>query len=243
MAPIDSAVAINSPTDEAFTGRDEPTKLAPPGWRVAAGSDTERIWGWCIASFDLTLSGMTQYRGPRRLTKLIPGAAVGVATLLASLTVATPAAAAVRTFHDRAGDTGVRADITTVRVSNSDTRVAVAARVGRINFEDFFTFWFDTVPANAGPEYKVVVFPNSDGITLKRLGSFGASGTTVSCGGLRAQADAFGEDLVRVSVPRSCMRNPGAVRVSLRARYKFPERTIADWAPAERAFFGSVAQG
>ena len=177
-------------------------------------------------------------------THLVRGAAMAAASVLTTLAVALPAHADSRVFADRAGDTGNAADITTVKVANGSGdghRVAVRADVGQLRIGDYYTFWFDTVSSNPGPEYKVVVYPNSDGIGLQRLNEFGEQGTAVRCDGLRATADAFAEDVVRVSVPRSCMNYPGAVRVSLRARFLDDGHRIVDWARAERQCFSWVA--
>jgi len=176
-------------------------------------------------------------------THLRRGAAVGAASLLTTVAVALPAQADTRTFTDRAGDTGTGADITWVKVANGSGgghRIAVRAEIGQLGIEDFFTFWFDTASLDAGPEYKVVVYPNSDGIQLRVLDEFGEKGRGVRCEGLRARADAFGPDEVSVSVPRSCMGYPGKVRVSLRGRYVDDGHQVRDWAPAERKFFDWV---
>jgi hypothetical protein len=171
------------------------------------------------------------------------GTAVAAASLILTLTAALPAYADTRTFHDRAGETGTSADITEVKVANGSGgghRVAVRAEVGKLEVEDFFTFWFDTRPSNAGPEYKFVVYPNSGLTHLRRIEEFGEMGTAVRCDGLRAAADAFGPDVVSVSVPRSCLHYPDEVRVSLRGRYVDDGHQVTDWAPAERQFFGWV---
>lgn len=167
---------------------------------------------------------------------------VGVA-MLASLAVLAPAHAETRTFDDRTGDTGVQADITTVRVSNGPKRVKVQVAPGRVLGGDSFTFWLDTQPKNAGPEYKIGVVANSDAFGLVRVGGFGQRGTPVACDGLRATADQFAPERVAVSVPRSCLGKPGKVRVAVRARYHEDGPDVVDWAPAKRKFFGWVARG
>ena len=162
--------------------------------------------------------------------------------LLASLTALPSAEADVRRFRDAAGDTGLPADLTTVRVDNGADTVEVKARPGRVGFEDLFTFWLDTRPKNPGPEYKVVVVPNSDSFGLLRVDAFGQQGTPVPCDGLRATADNFTPEWVSTSVPRSCLRHPGKVRVAVKARYTDGDTSVVDWAPAKRTFFGWVAR-
>jgi hypothetical protein len=170
------------------------------------------------------------------------GAAVVGLTLMASLTALQPAYADTRRFTDRAGDTSLPADITTVRVSNGAELIKVAIRPGRVEFEDQFTFWLDTRPKNAGPEYKVGVLPNSEAFGLLRVGAFNEQGTPVRCDGLRATADHFTPEWVSISVPRSCLRHPGKVRVAAKARYTDGDTTVVDWAPAKRKFFGWVGR-
>lgn len=175
---------------------------------------------------------------------VLRGAAVAAASLLTSLAVMLPAQADTKTFRDRAGDTGTSADMTTVKVANGSgggARLAVRAKVGQLTIFDFYTFWFDTASLDAGPEYKVVVNPDSDGIQLRVLDEFGNKGRVVRCDGLRARADTSGPAEVSVSVPRSCLGDPGKVRVSLRGRYLNDGHQVTDWAPRERKFFGWVA--
>jgi hypothetical protein len=168
-------------------------------------------------------------------------AVVGV-TVLASLAALPPAQADTRRFHDRAGDTSLPADITTVRVSNGADLVKVAIRPGRVDFGDSFTFWLDTRAKDPGPEYQVGVLPNSDAFGLVRVGAFGEQGTPVLCEGLRATADVFTPAWVSISVPRSCLHGFGKVRVAVKARYDNGGTSVVDWAPAKRKFFGWVAR-
>lgn len=146
-----------------------------------------------------------------------------------------------RTFYDKAGDTGVRADITKVRVTNGEN-IKVAVRPGRLKIGDYFRFWLDTRPKNAGPEYLVEVYPNSDGFGLARVDAFGDKPRPVRCDGLRATADIYAPDWVSISVPRSCLRDPGKVRVAVRGSYQYSGGRIVDWAPAKRQFFAWVAR-
>jgi hypothetical protein len=180
-----------------------------------------------------------RHRTPSRVSRA--AAVVGV-TVMASLTVLQPAHADTRRFSDRAGDTSLPADITTVRVSNGAERLTIAIRPGRVELGDDFTFWLDTRAKNPGPEYKVGVVPNSDAFGLVRVDAFGERGTPVPCEGLRATADAFTPEWVSTSVPRSCLHDFGRVRVAVKARYANGDTSVVDWAPAKRKFFGWVAR-
>lgn len=175
-------------------------------------------------------------------SRRVRGAAVIAVTLLASLTALPPAHADTRRFTDPAGDSGLPADVTTVRVNHTADLVEVAVRPGRVGFEDYFTFWLDTRPNNVGPEYRVGVRPNSDDLGLSRVGAFGEQGRPVTCDDLRATADHYAPSQVSISVPRSCLGDPGKVRVAVRASYSDGDARVIDWAPARRTFFGWVAR-
>lgn len=176
--------------------------------------------------------------------KLLRRAALAAsAVVLASTALASPAFADLRTFRDAAGDTGSARDLTRVRVNNGadgGTRVRVAAHVGDLNLLDATTFWLDTAGLDAGPEYKVVVLPNTDGMALEVVDTFRDDGRRIRCRNLVARADAGGRDVVSISVPRLCMGGPGRVRVSVRTRFVSATPDIVDWAPRRQAFFGWV---
>jgi hypothetical protein len=204
-----------------------------PGRGARAGADVDR---GALTSPDVAHGERHRRRAARRAAAVV---AVGV---LASLTALPPAQADTRRFADRAGDTGLPADLTTVRVSNGAEQITVAARPGRVEFGDRFSYWLDTRPRNRGPEYEVRVTPNSDDFGLLRVGAFGEQSTPVTCDGLRATADHLAPEWVTITVPRSCVRHPGKVRVAVQARYADGDGTVVDWAPKKRTFFGWVAR-
>lgn len=151
-----------------------------------------------------------------------------------------PAAADSRTFRDSAGDTGgAPSDITKVVVTNgadAGRRVVVTAHVGNLAPTDSARMWVDTRPADAGPEYRMTVIANSDGVHLRRVETWTGDGHAVHCPGLRALADGYGKDIIRFSIPRACMDKPGPVRVGLRGRFPYASRVVIDWAPGWRQF-------
>lgn len=168
------------------------------------------------------------------MKRLIRGAAVAAASALASVGLIPQASADTSTFHDPAPR------ITTVKVYHSSSIVKVKVNVGAYELGSNFKFWLDTDPSNPGPEYRTTVYPNSDGITLRKVEDFGQSGTEVPCDGFKASADAFGSSYVSIWVPRSCLGDPGKVRVSTRASYEVPGPNTVDWAPGKNAFYGWV---
>lgn len=189
---------------------------------------------------------MTRVRTARpTLLRVLRLALVGVTTGALLGATAVPAHADVRTFRDRRGDTGVAADVTRVRVDHGGaggSRVVTTARVGDLSVGDVITFFVDARARSNGPEYVTRVRPNAAGPVLRRIDGWrgAGSGSVVRCPGLRARADAFGPDRVRVSIPRGCMRTPSRVRLAVLARFEYPRRTVVDWAPARRELFGPV---
>lgn len=164
---------------------------------------------------------------------IVRGAAVIGAALLATTTGLAPAQADTRTFRDQG------AHLTTVEVIHG-AQVEVKASVGPYRIGSYFTFWLDTRASNAGPEYKMEVYPNSDGLAVLRVGNFSDKGRAVRCPGFRATADVFGPEVVTITVPRSCIGNPSRVRVAVRAYYDVPGPNVIDWGPGLRQFFGWV---
>jgi hypothetical protein len=179
----------------------------------------------------------------RPLRSLIVTAAASAAA--ASLVVAGPASARTIVFHDRTGDTDAPSDITRVVVDNAThgSRVIVTARMGNMIAGDSATLWLDTAPRNAGPEYTLRIYPESDGFALRRVGTFAARGHAVRCTGLRAHALTGFHVTDRFSVPRACLRHPGKVRVAIKGRYQYATRIVTDWAPRHHHFFGWVRRG
>lgn len=163
-----------------------------------------------------------------------------------------PAAAETRVFFDATGETGGRfADITRVSVDNATVgdRVIVRANVGRLRIGDASHLWVSTSRRNPGPEYRMTVIPDSDGLWLDRMGDdfWGPVERRIACPGLRARSSASGgtaddPDHVRFSIPRSCIGSPARIQVALRHKYN-AEVVRNDWAPGYKRFFGVVQAG
>jgi hypothetical protein len=168
---------------------------------------------------------------------LLRAVTVGVAALLTVSLTAPSAKADIRVFSDVGGH------ITGVRVSHGPTTLAITAYDAQMTLGTYYYFWIDTNSTNPGPEYKAEVYPNSDGIYLKRVGNFASSGIIIRCRGLRAVADVFGADYAKVFIPRSCIGGPSRVRVSVVAYYDEDNDQridVVDWAPGQERFYGWV---
>ena len=168
---------------------------------------------------------------------LLRAAAAGVVALFAGLLTAPAAQADIQIFPDVGGH------ITGVRVSHGPTTLGITAYDAEMTLGTYYHFWVDTNSANPGPEYKAEVYPNSDGIYIKRVGNFASRGIIFRCSGLRASADVFGEDYAKVIIPRSCIGAPSRVRVSVVAYYdenNDQRIDVTDWAPGEERFYAWV---
>jgi hypothetical protein len=170
-------------------------------------------------------------------------AATAAALALVLSIPAASAEAATRTFHD-ANRSKPGNDITTVSVTNGAKRVIVTVDVGDIDLDDLYTLWLDTVPDNAGPEYRFAMLPNSDYLDFQRVQDFDSTGTAVECVEIGGRADAYSAaPVIQFRVPRSCLNNPGKVRVSVLARYAVANGYDYDWGTGKKKLFGWVAQG
>jgi hypothetical protein len=168
---------------------------------------------------------------------LLRAVTAGVVALVAGLVTAQSAQADIQNFSDVGGH------ITSVRVSHGRSTVGITARDAEMTLGTYYHFWIDTNSRNPGPEYKAEVYPNSDGIYLKRVGNFASRGIIFHCDGLRATADVFGEEYAKVIIPRSCIGGPRRVRVSVVGYYdenNDQRIDVVDWAPGEERFYSWV---
>ena len=164
------------------------------------------------------------------LRHLRRAAAVGVTALLASLALAPSARADIQTFPD------VGAHITAVRVSHGPATVGVTAHDSQMVIGTYYHFWLDTNSADPGPEYKVPVYADSDGLFLMKVANFSSSGIKSNCAGIDAIADADGPEYAKLIVPRSCIGTPGRIRVAVVGYYD-ENPDVVDWAPGEERFY------
>jgi hypothetical protein len=165
---------------------------------------------------------------------LLRVAATGVVALLAGFVTAQSAQADIETFPD------VGEHITSVRISHGPRTLGITATDAEPTLGIYYHFWVDTDATNPGPEYKAEVYPNRDGIFLKRVGNFASRGVIIRCRGLSAIADAFGGDYAKVIIPRSCIDAPSRVRVSVVGYYDENNDNridVVDWAPGEERFY------
>jgi hypothetical protein len=167
-------------------------------------------------------------------------ALVGALVAVLTTTTAGPASAATARFTDAAGDAHRGVDIRAVRVVNDD-RIVVRTRFDFLNptAARGLTVYFDTDRPNPGPEYAAVGgLNNSSDWQALRIGRWNDPTPRQL---RRCDIDLrlrFGEHGVATfDIARSCFREPGAIRVAVRAGGPNSQ----DWAPARRTFYPRVA--
>jgi hypothetical protein len=164
----------------------------------------------------------------RRVSSAAAACVVGL------MVIGGSAAADTTAYDDPVGDS-TSVDISRVRVVHRDAvtvrvRSALPLAAGQL-----YTFWIQ-VGRRDGPTYHVAFRANSgyeDQLGLVR--PFGRNPTSfVECPGLRARADIFSDAPVAIRVPRSCLGDPGRVRVAV--RFADEVTGAVDWAPEQRRF-------
>jgi hypothetical protein len=154
-----------------------------------------------------------------------------------------PALGASATFPDPV-DTPGGADVTSMKVTH-ENRVKVVLR--HTGLEDHaavdLTYWLDTKPRNAGPEYVVWFAANAGGFDVRRVDGWRDRGRAVDCDRYRARADVFTDDPIMMWVHRSCLGNPKKVRVGVKVREIEEGTTTVDWVPGKRELSDWVRYG
>lgn len=167
-------------------------------------------------------------------------ALVVCATGVALAVPSAPARADTVAVDDPVGDS-TSVDISRVRVVHRDAlrvsvRSAVPLAAGQV-----YSFWIRTGAPRS--TYRVSFRANAgfdDSLGVVR--SFGQRPSRfVTCVGLRARADIFGDRPVSLRVPRRCLGDPRRVRVAV--RFEDEPTGSVDWAPERRTFGPWVATG
>jgi hypothetical protein len=168
-------------------------------------------------------------------------AAVGFTTLAPS------AEAQTRWFSDAYGDVHASIDLHKVQVAVGSERVPgikVVVVQRSLRAGDAAQVWFDVDSSNPGPEYRAGWIANSDAGGLVAVDSFGDRGTAVPCRRMNIRAGE--EDPGNFSVlwiPRACLGNPDAVRVSVKTQRDMGHRNATDWGPRAHTFYQWVERG
>lgn len=162
-------------------------------------------------------------------------------TTFALVTTWQPAGAATLRFTDPV-DSRYAPDLRRITVVHKRRLTVIAHHSGTpMSQYTLIRYWIDSRPRNPGPEFFVMVIPNSDGLTLRRSETWKQErGNVVRCPGLRAHADYLANDALRLSVPRRCLGNPSRVRVAIRVEERYADRNFSDWAAGRHRFMPPV---
>jgi hypothetical protein len=170
-----------------------------------------------------------------------------LAALLAAGTcaalLASPAGAEERTFRDAPEKDANAIDIRRITVDHGTDRarfLEVDVRLRAVTSGDGVSFYLDTDPADAGPEYVLTGVASSE-YDFRAVETWGDRGSLVDCDGDRMR---LVQDSRRgtVVVPLRCLGRPGDVRVAVKAERSEPSRS-RDWAKGPRRWLGSVSRG
>lgn len=168
------------------------------------------------------------------------------ATLVGAMTV--PASADTVRVADGSGGT-LLADIHRVRVTHTEKTVRV-----RVRFDDIagsaarrtqaMSIFLDTDTSSSGPEYRFQTGLNrGTDYRLNKVKSWTARGRHVDNCNYTFKID-WSEDLARLAVPRSCLKDPAKVAVAVKSyEWKGDGTSKIDWMTARRTFSPAVTAG
>lgn len=157
---------------------------------------------------------------------------------LAAATTVTTAWAGTVSVTDPAGDTGSRSDIRRVTVEHmhATDRLRIATKLTKVVLGVELDIYIDSRPQNAGPEWKILAYPDSEWV-LRRVSGWNDHGVNkTTCGRVRYSVDT--ERPVAVAgLPAGCLNLHRDVAVSVRIHDVGHGN---DWAPSRRTFLPAV---
>lgn len=127
---------------------------------------------------------------------------------------ATPVAVADSTsFRDPRGDAPARYDITTVGIANAAERLTARVRVLDLVARGTQIFGVGISSPDGSRYYVLHVVRRPSGATTAELTGFSSGAEPVACRISRSWSPQT--DVIRVAVPRSCIKTRGALRTSV----------------------------
>jgi hypothetical protein len=174
-----------------------------------------------------------------------------VLALLLSMSVTPTSSSAVTYWNigDARGDARPAIDVERTFLSVAETG-RFNVRIEGVEFVqerlNFARVYFDTWKENAGPEFRVSWWLPNDGdgksgVRLDSIDTWSGKGMTRPCDGIRRSVD-YALDVVRFSVPRSCLGRPTKVRWAVmtgRITEYYDDGWMSgywDFVPREKAF-------
>jgi hypothetical protein len=175
-------------------------------------------------------------------------ASVSAALAAGVLGLASPVAAAERTFEDARGDVAHGVDLHSVKVVNEkNVRLVIQHRNLRPSFRSGagMTAYLDTDRTEKGPEFAFTggLFDGTDYALVRTDGWKLAGHVTNERCSYRMRLD-YAEDVTRVRMSRACLAKPDGVRVAVRAGGQQADGDqVTDWLTGRREWTRWVAQG
>jgi hypothetical protein len=158
---------------------------------------------------------------------------------LASTAFMAPALANTQSLDDNHGDAPPYIDILSVTVDNATSspdqvRVTVRQRQLSSAKPSEILLYIDTKASHPGPEFRYAALYQSE-YGFQRMKAWNQEGAWISTcrDKIRVHLRARSDSIVFFT-PRSCLDNPGKVRVAARTRYGDSQQ---DWAPRVRTFY------
>jgi hypothetical protein len=163
-------------------------------------------------------------------------------TGMATTVLTAPALADTRSFADAHGDAKPYMDILKVTVNNATSSadsVRIAVRQRRINYSAGveLLLYIDTRTRHLGPEffYSVDLVRGGE-YGFFRMRSWNRRGKSVDCYDKVQIRRGSESDATVFFIPRSCLDNPGRLRVTARDLHGYPVES-QDWAPEARTYY------
>jgi len=147
--------------------------------------------------------------------------------------------AATILIGDDQGDTASRSDIHKVVVEHTKKRLRIKTRLDEVVVGVEYAVYIDTRRNNAGPEWLISAYPDSEWVILRVAGWKDQGEQGPSCGRARYSLDSD-PAVAKVRVPSRCLNLGKRVRVSVRMH---DGGHGVDWAPARRDFSHWVGRG
>ena len=115
----------------------------------------------------------------------------------------------------------------------------VVLRAGTVDYGDQFSLWIDT-PGTSNARYFARIYPEAGYGAVLAVDGWKTSGEP-ACQRWEARLVTGPNEKATFSIPRTCLGEPGKVRVATRADYERDGRTLRDWVRGKQEFGPWVA--
>ena len=166
--------------------------------------------------------------------------ALGVAGMTVVLLCGSTAAVADTTLIKDPDEPSPTANTSAVRVSHyaSPTgragRVKIVIRAGNVEYGDRFSVWIDT-PGASNPRYYARVYPEAGYGAVLAVDGWSTTGDP-ACQRWEARLVTGENQKATFGIPRTCLGEPGRVRVATLAVYERDGRAVRDWVKGTKQF-------